>query len=51
MDWLEKAIDMGYSNYPFLSKYDPFFDSIRHEPHFADLMARVKRLSEAIDVA
>ena len=48
LNWLEKAIDMGYTNYPFLSKCDPFFDSIRQEPRFADLMARVKRESEAI---
>ena len=39
---------MGYTNYPFLSEYDPFFDSIRQEPRFGDLMARVKRESEAI---
>lgn len=48
LNWLEKAIDMGYTNYPFFSEYDPFFDSIRQEPRFADLMDRAKRESEAI---
>ncbi len=48
LNWLEKAIDMGYTNYPFLSRHDPLLDSIRHEARFVDLMARVQRESEAI---
>jgi len=42
LNWLEKWIDLGCTNYPFLSKYDPFLENIRGEKHFKKLMERIK---------
>ena len=43
LEWLQKAISLGYCNYPLLSKYDPFLDTIREEERFKKLMEKVKR--------
>jgi non-specific serine/threonine protein kinase len=42
MDWLEKTVDLGFINYPLLSKYDPFLEKIRREERFKKLMEKVK---------
>jgi non-specific serine/threonine protein kinase len=42
MDWLEKTVDLGFINYPLLSKYDPFLKKIRREERFKKLMEKVK---------
>ncbi|OVE79086.1 hypothetical protein BVY00_01305 [bacterium G20] len=42
LNWLEKWIDLGCINYPFLNKYDPFIENIRGEERFKKLMKRVK---------
>jgi non-specific serine/threonine protein kinase len=41
MHWLEIAIGCGFINYPFLSRWDPSFESLRHEPRFLALMETV----------
>ena len=38
MDMLERTIRFGICNVTFLSKHDPFLESIRDEPRFAELM-------------
>jgi len=41
--WLENAINRGFLNYPFLSKYDPSYEPIRKSERFQKLMVRLKR--------
>ena len=41
--WLDRAIDQGMINYPFLSEHDWHLDSIRDDPRFAPAMERAKR--------
>jgi non-specific serine/threonine protein kinase len=42
LDWLRNATKLGYINYPFLSQYDPFLDSLRGDGRFWVLMEEVK---------
>lgn len=49
-DWLENAVDRGFINYPFISEYDPFLQSIRGEERFKKLMERVKHEWENFEV-
>jgi tetratricopeptide (TPR) repeat protein len=42
LDWLENAVNLGFINYPFISKYDSFLDNIRSEERFKKLIERVK---------
>jgi non-specific serine/threonine protein kinase len=41
LHWLEIAIGRGFINYPFLSRWDPSFESLRREPRFLTLMDTV----------
>ena len=40
--WIENAVNRGFINYPFLNEYAPFFENIRGDDRFRNLMARVK---------
>ena len=42
LDWLERAIDLGLRNYDFLARHDTFLESVREEPRFQDLLARLR---------
>ena len=42
LDWLANAQRLGYTNYPFLSRFDPFLASLRADEGFWRLMARIK---------
>lgn len=42
LDWLSNASTLGYINYPFLSRFDPFLESLRRDERFWQLMTRVK---------
>ena len=50
LDWIEHSVDIGMTNYPFMSKHDPFLENIRGEPRFRKLMERVKHEWENFDV-
>jgi eukaryotic-like serine/threonine-protein kinase len=43
---LRKAVDGGYYNYPYMLK-DHFFDSLRDEPEFKEILAMAKQRHEA----
>jgi serine/threonine protein kinase len=43
LEWLERAVDLGVVNYPFISRIDPFLAPLRADPRFQELMRRVKR--------
>lgn len=46
--WLERAIDLGMLNRPFLQTHDRLIAPLRGEPRFADLMAEVDARLAAI---
>ena len=41
--WLDRAIERGMINYPFLSEHDWYLNSIRGEARFSQAMDRAKR--------
>jgi len=42
MKWLERAVEWGLINYPFLSEIDPYLENIREDPRFKELMKKIK---------
>lgn len=42
LHWLAIAVDRGFINYPFLARHDPFFEALRREPRFQELMQTVR---------
>ena len=50
LNWLEKAVNRGFINYPFLNEYDPFLENIRGEERFKKLMERVEYEWENFEV-
>jgi serine/threonine protein kinase len=47
--WLRIAVDRGFINYPFLTRHDPFLETLRSDAAFDDLMQPVKRRWEAFE--
>jgi TolB-like protein/tRNA A-37 threonylcarbamoyl transferase component Bud32 len=43
IDFVERAVEFGFINAPWLSKYEPFLANLRGEPRFGRLMERVRR--------
>ena len=50
LKWLERAVEWGLINYPFLSEIDPFLENIRGEERFLKLMKNVKQAWENFKV-
>src|SRR5262245_18125921 len=42
IDVMERAVEFGFINAPWLSKYEPFLASLRSEPRFGRLMEEVR---------
>ena len=49
MDFIERAVDFGFINLPWLSQQEPFLANVRGEPRFARLMERVRKDWEAFE--
>ena len=49
MDFLERAVDFGFINLPWLSQHEPFLANLRGEPRFALVMERVRRAWETFE--
>ncbi len=40
--WLERAVERGFTHYPFLSERDPLLANLRADPRFSELMDRLR---------
>jgi eukaryotic-like serine/threonine-protein kinase len=49
MDFIERAVDFGFINLPWLSQHEPFLENIRDYPRFTRLMERVRKAWEAFE--
>ena len=49
IDFLEHAVQSGFINAPWLSKYEPFLASIRTERRFGCLMEAVRTAWESFE--
>ena len=50
LTWLDRAIDRGMINYPFLSEHDRYLDSIRGDARFEQSMERARLEWERFEV-
>ena len=49
LDAVERMIDLGVVNYPFLAEYEPFFSPLRSEPRFGRLMEQARERWNAFE--
>jgi eukaryotic-like serine/threonine-protein kinase len=49
IDFIERAVEFGFINVTWLSKYEPFLTNLRDEPRFGRLMERVRRAWRAFE--
>jgi len=49
LEWLERAVKMGFINYPMLAEHDPFLKRLRGQVRFTRLLDGVKREWEALE--
>ena len=49
LDCVDRMIELGMVNYPFLAQHEPFIASIRAEPRFGTLLERAKKQWDAFE--
>lgn len=49
LHWLAIAVDRGFINHPFLARHDPFFESLRDDPRFEQLLETVRHRWEQFE--
>jgi eukaryotic-like serine/threonine-protein kinase len=49
LDWLEKAVQLGFTNYPMISRLDPFLENLRKEPRFERILEAARERWEAFE--
>ena len=49
LDWLETAVRLGFINYPYLARIDPFLEPLRGDPRFVRLIDKVRRAWEKFE--
>lgn len=42
LDWLERNVEIGMANYPWLDHIDPLLENVRGEPRFRRILERVE---------
>jgi eukaryotic-like serine/threonine-protein kinase len=50
LEWLGKAVQLGFTNYPMISHLDPFLENLRGEPRFEQLLESARERWEAFEV-
>jgi len=50
VEWLGRAVERGWINYPLMARDDPFLEKVRGDPGFLELMERVKPEWEGFDL-
>ena len=50
LNYVEQAINLGYINYPFLAFHHPFYNPLRTNPRFIELMDDVKQRWEVFEI-
>jgi tetratricopeptide (TPR) repeat protein len=50
LQWLERAIQWGFTNHRFLSEYDRFLAPLRGDPRFEALMERAREKQRAFEI-
>ena len=49
LDAVQRMIELGIVNYPFLAEYEPFFSRLRSEPRFGQLMVQARERWHAFE--
>jgi hypothetical protein len=49
IDFVERAVEFGFINAPWLSNFEPFRANLRDEPRFGRLMEQVRRTWAAFE--